>query len=82
VREHYELQLQLYTLALVRLLGAGDEAAYDARFGGLLYCFVRGMRPDGDGTDGVYLRRPAWREVQAWERALGERAWTRRGAVR
>jgi exodeoxyribonuclease V beta subunit len=75
VAEHYEVQERLYVLALVKLLGIGDRAAYEARFGGLLYCFVRGMRQGGDGTEGLVYRRPEWDEVRAFE------AWLlRRGA--
>lgn len=68
VAEHYAIQEQLYALAVVRLLGVRDEADYEARFGGILYCFLRGMaRCDGGGA---WYRRPTWSEVLAWEREL------------
>jgi exodeoxyribonuclease V beta subunit len=65
VDEHYRLQAKLYALAMVKLLGVGDEAAYERRFGGLAYCFLRGM------PDAVHFERPAWRDIQAWQTELG-----------
>ena len=53
----YAVQAQLYTLAAARLLGLRDAAAFERRFGGVLYCFLRGMRA-GDPEAGVYFRRP------------------------
>ncbi|MDP1832189.1 MAG: UvrD-helicase domain-containing protein [Geothrix sp.] len=62
---HYELQVRIYTLAVLRFLGVTGEAAYEARFGGALYVFLRGL-PEG----GVWFFRPTWSEVRAWEQAL------------
>ena len=62
--EHgYHLQYLLYTVSLNRFLAqrvAGYD--YDRHFGGVLYLFVRGVRPewktpDGE-TGGVYFHRP------------------------
>src|SRR5204862_7964825 len=58
---NYAIQAQLYTLAALRLLGVEDQRGYQARFGGVLYCFLRGMRPDAPGA-GVRFQRPAWTE--------------------
>ena len=66
---------RLYTMAALRLLGIDSEAAHRARFGGVLYCFLRGMRPDDAGA-GIHFRRPAWDEVLGWEREmLGTGFW-------
>ena len=75
VERNYLLQAQLYSLALVKMLGVTDEADYEARFGGLLYCFLRAMRsgPGGDGSDGVYFDRPTWATLRAWEQELAAR---------
>ncbi len=74
VRHHveinYALQAKIYTLGVVRLLGIRDEAGYEARFGGLLYIFLRGIAPDGGGTRGIYFHRPRWNEVVGYEREL------------
>ena len=43
VDANYALQEQLYSLALARMLGITDAATYEARFGGTLYVFVRGL---------------------------------------
>ena len=67
VRAHYEVQVRLYTLACRRAFGLERGPAYDARFGGLLYVFVRGQAEDGSGT---LLLRPAHAEVAAWEHDL------------
>lgn len=71
VRTSYALQARLYTLGVLRLLGIRDEAAYEARFGGLLYCFLRAMGRSGD-SGGVVFERPSFEEVVAWERELRE----------
>jgi hypothetical protein len=66
VRDHYETQMRLYTVAVVKLLGLFGPDRYD-RFGGMLYCFLRGM---GQPDAGVWSARPAWSEVSAWETEL------------
>ncbi len=59
VAENYALQAELYTLALVKLYGL-DASNYEARFGGVAYCFVRGLEHGG-----VYYARPSWSEIEA-----------------
>jgi exodeoxyribonuclease V beta subunit len=65
VREHYDLQVRIYTLAALDFLGIEDELAYEARFGGALYVFLRGLPGQG-----VWSRRPLWVEVEVWRREL------------
>ncbi|MEQ8985599.1 MAG: PD-(D/E)XK nuclease family protein, partial [Deltaproteobacteria bacterium] len=72
VAENYDLQAQLYSLALVKLFRLDTEAAYEARFGGAVYCFLRGMKIDGDGTDGVYFSRPSFAALSAYGEGLAE----------
>lgn len=75
VEAHYRLQAQLYALGVVRLLGIAGAADHERRFGGLAYCFVRGM----GGGGGVHLERPPWHTLQAWERELERRdSWGER----
>ena len=78
VREHYAIQARLYTLGIVRLLGVRDAASYEARFGGLLYAFLRVMgapRVDAVGAwSGTTFERPRWEDVVAWEAELREAA--------
>jgi exodeoxyribonuclease V beta subunit len=68
---NYSVQADLYTVAVVRLLGVGDADAFDRRFGGVVYCFLRGMRAD-DPSAGVYFRRPRWTDVLDGQRAMLE----------
>jgi exodeoxyribonuclease V beta subunit len=75
VAAHYALQARLYTLGVLRLLALGG-ASPEARFGGLLYCFLRGMGGE-DGT-AVWFLRPAGTELSAWEDELrARREWGR-----
>jgi exodeoxyribonuclease V beta subunit len=79
VRAHcennYEIQARLYTLAVLRLAGIDDRDSFDRRFGGVLYCFLRGMRA-GDKQAGIYFRRPDWQTVLGWQaEMLGNMFW-------
>jgi exodeoxyribonuclease V beta subunit len=58
--EHrYDLQYQLYSLALHRLLAQRlPDYDYETHMGGVFYLFVRGMRGGADGRPGVFHRRP------------------------
>ena len=72
---NYEIQARLYTLAVMRLAGLDDRAGFERRFGGVLYCFLRGMRP-GDEQAGTYFRRPDWQTVLDWRaEMLGSQFW-------
>lgn len=63
---HYDLQVRIYTLAALAFAEIHDEAAFQARFGGAVYVFLRGLP-----TAGFWTRRPRWEEVQAWRAELG-----------
>ncbi|WLT30988.1 exodeoxyribonuclease V subunit beta [Geothrix sp. PMB-07] len=65
VMAHYLLQAQVYLQACLAFLDIRDEAAYEARFGGILYVFLRGL--PGQGT---WSLRPSWAECLAWQREL------------
>ncbi len=68
VDEGYRLQAQLYTFALCKLFGISDAGSFETRFGGVLYAFVRAMRP-GDSA-GVHVERPSFAEVTRWQAEL------------
>jgi exodeoxyribonuclease V beta subunit len=70
VARHYSLQASIYALGIVRLLGIKTERDYTRRFGGLLYVFLRGVIPTGDGRSGLYFARPSWREIVSYESEL------------
>jgi exodeoxyribonuclease V beta subunit len=72
----YHLQYLLYALALDRYLKLRvPNYRYDTHFGGVLYLFVRGVRPTwlavGDATPGVFFHRPEAATLQALDRLLG-----------
>ena len=67
VTANYALQERLYALALVRMLRIEDAAAYEARFGGTLYVFVRGL---GRSVDAVRGGRPTFEQIVEWQREL------------
>jgi exodeoxyribonuclease V beta subunit len=65
---NYGLQERLYSLALARMLGIDDAAAHEARFGGTLYVFVRGL----PGAAAVRSRRPSFADLERWRAELAE----------
>ena len=72
-REHYEVQARLYTLAALRMCAISDRAACARRFGGVVFCFLRGLGPGGAG---LVHRTPSWDDLVAWEREmLGSTFW-------
>jgi exodeoxyribonuclease V beta subunit len=70
VRAHYEEQVRLYALAVVKLLGLRGPEDHEARFGGILYVFLRGL--DGAGA-GLWSSRPGWGDVLGWDEELRAR---------
>jgi exodeoxyribonuclease V beta subunit len=78
-QQGYQLQALLYALALHRHLGQRlPHYRFEQHFGGVLYLFVRGVRPDwtlADGTAaGVHAQRPTLPLLDALSALLdGER---------
>ncbi len=72
VDANYAVQARLYTLGVLRWLRIDSEAAYEQRFGGLVYAFLRGMDAPPGAHSGIVARRPTWSEVVDWERELRE----------
>jgi len=71
VQKNYAVQARLYTLGALKALGIHDEAAYEAKFGGLLYLFLRGL---GGEDSASWTLRPSWDDVRGWEEALLDEA--------
>ena len=72
----YHLQYLLYALALDRYLRLRvPNYRYDTHFGGVLYLFVRGVRPAwltaDDTAPGVFFHRPAVATIRTLEQLLG-----------
>ena len=77
VLDHYRDQAALYSLAIVKLLDARTPDQYEARFGGLLYCFLRGIEVEDRG---IWSMRPSWSDVLGWEDEFrARRYWGARG---
>jgi exodeoxyribonuclease V beta subunit len=70
VADRYLTQAQIYTIGIVRLLRIRDRREYEERFGGLVYVFLRGVQPHGEGRSGVYFHRPSWDEIVIYEQNL------------
>ena len=64
VAAHYTLQAQIYSLALSRMLGIASAAEHEARFGGLVYFFLRG--------GAAHVERPGFAALAERARDLGE----------
>ena len=58
VEAHYDTQVKLYSLALVKALMIDSEAAYQESFGGLFYVFLRALSRNDDDPRGVYFEQP------------------------
>jgi exodeoxyribonuclease V beta subunit len=72
----YHLQYLLYALALDRYLKLRVPGyGYETHFGGVLYLFVRGVRPawpgTGSGRPGVYFHRPETDMLRTLDELLG-----------
>ncbi len=72
LRQHFEMnytkQAFLYTIALCKMFDVQDEASYTKRFGGAVYCFLRGMQEDS--RTGHVSWRPTWGQVLEFEHML------------
>lgn len=66
VAKNYGTQASLYGLAVARMLRLHSKEEYDARFGGYLYFFLRGM----NGEEGVWAARPEFEELLNYESEL------------
>ena len=68
---NYHLQYLIYSLAVDKYLASRlrDDYNYDTHFGGVVYCFLRGMRR-GAGT-GVYACKPTQAQLGKLRGILG-----------
>jgi exodeoxyribonuclease V beta subunit len=66
VAEHYALQARVYCAAAARMLALDGPARTEARFGGMLFCFLRGP--------GFHAERPDFTALEAYARELEARA--------
>jgi exodeoxyribonuclease V beta subunit len=74
---HYILQYHLYVAMLDRYLrGRRPHYDYDSHFGGVLYVFLRGIAPAGDGETGVFFDRPPAQRIAALSQLIHDPAET------
>jgi exodeoxyribonuclease V beta subunit len=74
---HYLLQYHLYVAMLDRYLRRRrPQYDYDRHFGGVLYVFLRGIVPGGNGETGVFFDRPPARRIAALSRLIHSPAET------
>ncbi|HHQ6581191.1 TPA: exodeoxyribonuclease V subunit beta [Serratia fonticola] len=73
--EHrYDLQYQLYTLALHRYLGHRlADYDYQRHFGGVIYLFLRGVDAEHEGN-GIFACRPEFALVEGMDRLFSGEA--------
>ncbi len=76
IDHRYDLQYQIYTLALHRLLKTRlPDYDYDTHIGGIFYIFLRGIQPDDPSRTGVYDHRPDRNLIEAMNQLFsGEQA--------
>jgi exodeoxyribonuclease V beta subunit len=55
VARSFPLQPKLYRLAAIKMLKIETEEQYRSRFGGVVFCFLRGMPENG-----IHFERPSW----------------------
>jgi exodeoxyribonuclease V beta subunit len=73
--ENYDVQARIYTIATLRMGGITTPADYAQRFGGVVYCFLRGQSQQDDCA-GIHFFKPAWEDIRAWEtEMLGQQFW-------
>ncbi len=70
VAAHYDTQVKLYSLALVKALMIDSEAVYKKSFGGLFYVFLRALSQNDDDSRGVYFEQPSWDDILKYEADL------------
>ncbi len=75
VQKNYDLQAQVYSLAVMRLLNIKSKEDYEDKFGGILYAFIRGIGAGagGEETRGIWFSRPLFEKIAGWESALVKR---------
>lgn len=68
----YDLQYYIYSVTLHRYLKKRLQSNYDydRYFGGVLYLFVRGMKPERGPEFGVYFDRPRKEVIESLDRSL------------
>jgi exodeoxyribonuclease V beta subunit len=68
-KDSYQIQARIYTVATLRLCGIASASDFERRFGGMFFCFLRGLDANADSA-GIHCLRPDWAEVLSWEQEM------------
>ena len=69
VEHRYDLQYQLYSLALHRLLRQRvPDYQFDQHFGGVIYLFLRAVQENDPDQHGIFSHKPSYQLVDALDR--------------
>ena len=86
-QQNYDVQARIYTIATLRLCGIRTLDDYGRRFGGVVFCFLRGLgsrsEADNSAADksaddsvGIHFLLPTWHDILSWETdMLGQQFW-------
>ncbi len=86
-QQSYDVQARIYTIAALRLCGIRTPTDYGRRFGGVVFCFLRGLgnRREADesaaeksaaDSAGIHFLQPTWDDILSWETdMLGQQFW-------
>ncbi|UYM16488.1 exodeoxyribonuclease V subunit beta [Endozoicomonas euniceicola] len=68
IEHRYDLQYQLYSLALHRLLKTRlPDYSFEQHFGGVVYLFLRGVQSNDSDRHGIYDTRPKQALIEAMD---------------
>ncbi|MGI9345635.1 MAG: UvrD-helicase domain-containing protein, partial [Gammaproteobacteria bacterium] len=71
-QQHYDMQLNLYGLALHRHLQLRlPDYDYDRHFGGSFLLFIRGLNPKQEGSQGIWFHRLEKQRMLDLDNAIG-----------
>ncbi|WP_422474972.1 exodeoxyribonuclease V subunit beta [Endozoicomonas sp. ALB032] len=84
IEHRYDLQYQLYSLALHRLLSSRlPDYDFEQHFGGGYYLFLRGIRKDEPGQPGIFHCRPSKILIEKLDRLFyGDSALSEEGSTK
>ncbi|WP_422465577.1 exodeoxyribonuclease V subunit beta [Endozoicomonas sp. ALC013] len=69
IEHRYDLQYQLYSLALHRLLKQRvPDYDYDRHFGGVIYLFLRGVQMNDPEQHGIFSHKPSFQLINGLDR--------------
>ncbi len=68
-QQSYDIQARIYTVATLRLCGITTRSEFERRYGGVFFCFLRGLGEGGEGS-GIHHIKPDWDSALAWQKDM------------